>query len=111
MRGSWNSEPAHLLHRREPALNDFAVAGEVQLKGNHARRPDVVLHVDGLAVDVLSPGSDKISTYLTQWSLALRVPQPRQRIEVAVRPGIRLVPICQFVEHAQGHLRLLCDRQ
>lgn len=56
-----NSETVHLVNWREPALNDFAVAEEVTLKGGHERRPDVVLYVNGLAVGVLELKNSRVS--------------------------------------------------
>ncbi len=56
-----NSETVHLLNWREPAVNDFAVAEEVTLKGGYERRPDVVLYVNGLAVGVLELKNSRVS--------------------------------------------------
>ncbi len=36
-----------------PAANDFAIAEEVTIEGNHTKRPDIVLYVNGIAVGVL----------------------------------------------------------
>lgn len=47
------TETVHLINWWEPERNDFAIAEEVTLKGNHERRPDLVLYVNGLAVGVL----------------------------------------------------------
>jgi type I restriction enzyme, R subunit len=47
------TETVHLINWREPEKNDFAIAEEVTLKGNHERRPDLVLYVNGIAVGVL----------------------------------------------------------
>jgi len=47
------TESVHLINWREPEKNDFALAEEVTLRGNHQRRPDVVLYVNGIAVGVL----------------------------------------------------------
>ncbi|HEY2291154.1 MAG TPA: HsdR family type I site-specific deoxyribonuclease [Thermoanaerobaculia bacterium] len=47
------TETVHLINWREPEKNDFAVAEEVTLKGNHERRPDLVLYVNGIAIGVL----------------------------------------------------------
>ena len=48
-----SNETVHLINWREPEKNDFALAEEVTLQGNHQRRPDVVLYVNGIAVGVL----------------------------------------------------------
>ena len=46
-------ETVHLIDWNHPEKNDFALAEEVTLKGNHERRPDIVLYVNGLAVVVI----------------------------------------------------------
>ncbi|MBI5290325.1 MAG: HsdR family type I site-specific deoxyribonuclease [Chloroflexi bacterium] len=47
------TETVHLINWREPEKNDFAIAEEVTLKGNHERRPDIVLYVNGIALGVV----------------------------------------------------------
>jgi type I restriction enzyme R subunit len=47
------TETVHLINWRRPEKNDFAIAEEVTLKGNHERRPDLVLYVNGIAIGVL----------------------------------------------------------
>jgi type I restriction enzyme R subunit len=47
------TETVHLINWQEPEQNDFALAEEVTLKGNHERRPDLVLYVNGIAIGVL----------------------------------------------------------
>jgi type I restriction enzyme R subunit len=47
------TETVHLINWQNPEQNDFALAEEVTLKGNHERRPDLVLYVNGIAVGVL----------------------------------------------------------
>ena len=42
-----------LINWDEPEKNDFYVAEEVTIKGQHDKRPDVVLYVNGIAVVVL----------------------------------------------------------
>jgi type I restriction enzyme, R subunit len=55
------TEPVHLINWREPEKNDFAVAKEVTLHGNHERRPDIVLYVNGIAIGVLELKNSRIS--------------------------------------------------
>jgi type I restriction enzyme R subunit len=55
------TETVHLINWREPEKNDFAIAEEVTLKGEHERRPDIVLYVNGIAVGVLELKKSKIS--------------------------------------------------
>jgi len=55
------TEPVHLINWHEPEQNDFAIAEEVTLKGNHERRPDIVLYVNGIAVSVLELKNSRVS--------------------------------------------------
>ena len=56
-----NTETVWLIDWNEPAQNDFAVAEEVTLRGNHERRPDVVLYVNGIAIGVLELKNSRVS--------------------------------------------------
>jgi len=55
------TEKVHLINWCEPEQNDFAIAEEVTLKGNHERRPDIVLYVNGIAVGVLELKNSRVS--------------------------------------------------
>jgi len=55
------TETVHLINWREPEKNDFAIAEEVTLKGNHERRPDLVLYVNGIAVGVIELKNSRVS--------------------------------------------------
>ncbi|MFA5055590.1 MAG: HsdR family type I site-specific deoxyribonuclease [Dehalococcoidia bacterium] len=55
------TETVHLINWREPEKNDFAIAEEVTLRGNHERRPDIVLYVNGIAVAVLELKRSSVS--------------------------------------------------
>lgn len=48
-----NTETVQLIDWEQPENNDFALAEEVTLSGDHTRRPDLVLYVNGIAVGVL----------------------------------------------------------
>ncbi len=48
-----NTEKVWLIDWDHPEANDFALAEEVTLRGEHERRPDLVLYVNGLAVAVI----------------------------------------------------------
>ncbi len=39
-----DTETVHLINWAEPEKNDFAIVEEVTLRGNHERRPDIVLY-------------------------------------------------------------------
>lgn len=47
------TETVHLIDWQTPLANDFALAEEVTVAGEHSKRPDVVLYVNGLALAVL----------------------------------------------------------
>lgn len=55
------TETVHLINWHETELNDFAMAEEVTLKGNHDRRPDIVLYVNGIAIGVLELKNTRVS--------------------------------------------------
>ena len=55
------TETVHLINWNEPEKNDFAIAEEVTLKGNHERCPDIVLYVNGIAVGVLELKRSSVS--------------------------------------------------
>ena len=55
------TETVHLINWEEPEKNDFAIAEEVTLHGNHERRPDIVLYVNGIAIGVLELKNSRVS--------------------------------------------------
>lgn len=55
------TETVHLINWPEPGKNDFAIAEEVTLKGNHERRPDLVLYINGIAVGVIELKNSRVS--------------------------------------------------
>ena len=55
------TETVRLINWREPDKNDFAIAEEVTLKGNLARRPDLVLYVNGIAIGVIELKNSRVS--------------------------------------------------
>jgi len=56
-----NTEDVWLINWKEPHKNDFAIAEEVTLRGNHERRPDLVLYVNGIAVGVIELKNSRVS--------------------------------------------------
>jgi type I restriction enzyme R subunit len=48
-----NFETVQLINWKNPEDNDFAIAEEVTVLGNHEKRPDIVLYVNGIAIGVL----------------------------------------------------------
>ena len=48
-----NTQTVWPIDRKNLFNNDFAIAEEVTVKGEHTKRPDVVLYVNGIALAVL----------------------------------------------------------
>lgn len=48
-----NYETVWLVDWNNPKANDFVVAEEVTVKGEHSKRPDIVLYVNGIALGVI----------------------------------------------------------
>ncbi len=55
------TETVKLIDWEHPLENDFVVVEEVTLHGNHERRPDIVLYVNGIAVGVLELKRSSVS--------------------------------------------------
>ena len=48
-----NNQQVHLIDWKNPENNNFAIAEEVTIQGNHEKRPDIVLYINGIAIGVL----------------------------------------------------------
>jgi len=55
------TESVFLIDWEHPHNNDFAIAEEVTLRGNHERRPDVVIYVNGIALGILELKRSSVS--------------------------------------------------
>lgn len=55
------TETVHVVDWNEPEKNDFAIAEEVTLKGNHERRPDIVLYLNGIAIGALELKNSRVT--------------------------------------------------
>jgi len=55
------TETVNLINWEQPEQNDFAIAEEVTLRGNHERRPDLVLYVNGIAIGVIELKNSRVS--------------------------------------------------
>ncbi|MFB1478786.1 type I restriction endonuclease subunit R [Corallococcus sp. RDP092CA] len=55
------TETVHLIDWQDLEHNDFAIAEEVTLRGNHERRPDLVMYVNGIAIGVLELKNSRVS--------------------------------------------------
>jgi len=58
---SENAETVKFINWDNPEANDFAIAEEVTLKGNHTRRPDLVLYINGIAIGVIELKNSRVS--------------------------------------------------
>lgn len=56
-----NTDNVNLIDWQNPLNNDFAIAEEVTVYGNHEKRPDVVLYVNGIAIGVLELKNSRVS--------------------------------------------------
>ncbi|MDF7824687.1 HsdR family type I site-specific deoxyribonuclease [Pontiellaceae bacterium B12227] len=50
-----------LIDWKNPLKNDFAIAEEVSVKGEHKKRPDIVLYVNGIALGILELKRSSVS--------------------------------------------------
>jgi len=48
-----NNQQIQLIDWKHPEKNNFAIAEEVTVMGNHEKRPDIVMYVNGIALGVL----------------------------------------------------------
>ncbi len=48
-----NKETVWLIDWQNPQNNQFAIAEEVTISGNHTKRPDIVIYVNGIALGVI----------------------------------------------------------
>lgn len=55
------TETVHIVEWDDPALNDFAIAEEVTLKGGLERRPDLVLYLNGIAIGMIELKNSRVS--------------------------------------------------
>ena len=70
------TENVHLVNWHEPEKNDFAIVEEVTLKGNHERRPDIALYVNGIAIGVVELKNSRVTIGETTTPTGHRRPPP-----------------------------------
>ena len=58
--GSSVSERVHYINWDDITKNDFYIAEEVTYKGNHEKRPDIVIYVNGIALAVIELKSGRV---------------------------------------------------
>jgi type I restriction enzyme R subunit len=47
------TQQVHLIDWTNPESNNFAIAEEVSIQGNHDKRPDIVIYVNGIALGII----------------------------------------------------------
>lgn len=55
------TDTVQLINWKQPHQNDFYIAEEVTVVGNHEKRPDIVLYVNGIAIAVLELKNSRVS--------------------------------------------------
>jgi type I restriction enzyme, R subunit len=55
------TDNVNLINWEKPEQNDFAIAEEVTLFGNHERRPDIVLYTNGIAIALLELKNSRVT--------------------------------------------------
>jgi len=58
---SSNTETIFLIDWANPKANDFAIAEEVSIEGEHKKRPDIVIYVNGIALGVIELKRSSVS--------------------------------------------------
>jgi len=56
-----NKQTVHFIDWQNPEKNDFYIAEEVTVRGQHDKRPDIVIYVNGIAVGILELKRSTIS--------------------------------------------------
>ena len=75
--GSSVSERVHYINWDDITKNDFYIAEEVTYKGNHEKRPDIVIYVNGIALAVIELKSGRVDV-----AQAIRQNLTNQRREI-----------------------------
>jgi hypothetical protein len=105
------TEAVHLIDWNKPRKNDFAVAEEVTLHGNHERRPDLVLYINGIAIGVIELKNSRVSIGDGTYS-----DKTRQVVEIidGKLSHFREITLTDVNRHLEfdgaGHLRMLVKR-
>ena len=54
-------DTVHFIDWENPSNNDFYIAEEVTLSGDHERRPDLVLYINGIAFGIIELKNSRVS--------------------------------------------------
>ena len=93
---SENNETVRLIDWQNPLKNDFAVAEEVTVAGEHKKRPDVVLYVNGIA-----PGVVELKRSTVSVSEGIRQNLDNQR-KTFIRPFFSTVQLVMAGNDTEG---------
>ncbi|MFL5629213.1 MAG: type I restriction endonuclease subunit R [Ktedonobacteraceae bacterium] len=91
-----NTETVWLIDWKTPLKNDFALAEEVTVKGEHSKRPDVVMYVNGIALGIL-----ELKRSIVSVSNAIRQNLGNQE-EVFIRPFFATVQLIMAGNDTEG---------
>ena len=91
-----NKQTVWLIDWKTPANNDFYIAEEVTVRGQHDKRPDIVLYVNGVAVAVLELKRSTISV-----SQGIRQNLDNQK-EIFIRPFFTTVQLLMAGNDTEG---------
>ena len=91
-----NKQTVWLIDWKNPKDNDFYIAEEVTVRGQHDKRPDIVLYVNGVAVAVLELKRSTISV-----SEGIRQNLDNQK-EIFIRPFFATVQLIMAGNDTEG---------
>lgn len=91
-----NNETVWLIDWKHPAANHFAIAEEVTIAGQHKKRPDIVLYVNGIALGVL-----ELKRSIVSVSEGIRQNLDNQK-EVFIRPFFATIQLVMAGNDTEG---------
>lgn len=91
-----NTQTVQLIDWKNPYNNHFGIAEEVTVKGQHKKRPDIVLYVNGIAIGVLELKRSTISV-----SEGIRQNRDNQK-DLFIKPFFSTVHLIMAGNDTQG---------
>jgi type I restriction enzyme, R subunit len=91
-----NKETVNFINWKEPLKNDFYVAEEVTVKGQHTKRPDLVIYLNGIALGVL-----ELKRSIVSVSEGIRQNLDNQK-DLFIRPFFSTVQLVMAGNDTQG---------
>jgi type I restriction enzyme R subunit len=93
---STKNVPVKFINWDKPLKNDFYIAEEVTVKGEHTKRPDIVLYVNGIAVCVIELKASNVSV-----SKGIRQNLDNQ-LNTFIKPFFSTVQLCMAGNDTEG---------